>query len=351
MFSAFFACMAFIYVIMTQKKKFSSKWGVTIKRHVKYWTTRFGKIYVKHSWHQESNHMNSSSTCCVCLETLNASCSNESLTVQRCIVCGVAAHSTCCAYASFNCKAIMVEKLDMTHQWVEGWVSMEGVTNDFTTCMKCTRPCNESFFASSPIWRCMWCQRLIHVHCYEYLNDNSTKKCDLGPHKKHIVSPLCVKDLTRSSMNMKMNQHVILTVNKMISTISTILNEDINRFCSKKTSFQSKKKEIHLSSGSSQICSRSSNLHMQNLSTEYCSCKDAELLTKRRIISKPKRENLETSLASIQLAQKKYYLTNLPADGRPLLVFINKKSGPKQGTSLIRKFNMLLNPLQVITRS
>lgn len=45
---------------------------------------------------------------------------------------------------------------------------------------------------------------------------------------------------------------------------------------------------------------------------------------------------------------RKYELVDLPQDSRPLLVFINGKSGGRNGPSLRRRLNMLLNPIQVI---
>jgi diacylglycerol kinase (ATP) len=46
--------------------------------------------------------------------------------------------------------------------------------------------------------------------------------------------------------------------------------------------------------------------------------------------------------------KRKYELVDLPQDSRPLLVFINGKSGGRNGPSLRRRLNMLLNPVQVI---
>jgi len=44
----------------------------------------------------------------------------------------------------------------------------------------------------------------------------------------------------------------------------------------------------------------------------------------------------------------KYALSELPADARPLLVFINKRSGAQRGDSLKHKLHFLLNPVQVM---
>jgi diacylglycerol kinase (ATP) len=44
----------------------------------------------------------------------------------------------------------------------------------------------------------------------------------------------------------------------------------------------------------------------------------------------------------------KYALSELPADSRPLLVFINKRSGAQRGDLLKHKLHFLLNPVQVM---
>jgi hypothetical protein len=41
-------------------------------------------------------------------------------------------------------------------------------------------------------------------------------------------------------------------------------------------------------------------------------------------------------------------LSDLPADARPLLVFINKRRGAQRGDSLKHRLHSLLNPVQVL---
>ena len=49
-----------------------------------------------------------------------------------------------------------------------------------------------------------------------------------------------------------------------------------------------------------------------------------------------------------ELQWQDYRIENMPSRTKPLLVFVNTKSGPMLGLALRRKFLRLLNPLQVI---
>ncbi|KAJ3703549.1 hypothetical protein LUZ61_007254 [Rhynchospora tenuis] len=59
------------------------------------------------------------------------------------------------------------------------------------------------------------------------------------------------------------------------------------------------------------------------------------------------RRNKRKNSCFVNAERKKYEIVNLQSDVRPLLVFINAKSGAQHGSSLRRKLNTLLNPIQV----
>ncbi|KAM0043990.1 putative diacylglycerol kinase (ATP) [Helianthus debilis subsp. tardiflorus] len=69
-------------------------------------------------------------------------------------------------------------------------------------------------------------------------------------------------------------------------------------------------------------------------------------LSFKRSISNSQRD--ESYLVGMK---QKYELTDLGPDARPLLVFINKKSGAQRGDSLRLRMNILLNPVQVFELS
>ena len=63
----------------------------------------------------------------------------------------------------------------------------------------CEEPCSGSFLGASSIWHCMWCQRLVHIESHANMATDSDDICDLGPYKRLILSPLCVKYLDKKT--------------------------------------------------------------------------------------------------------------------------------------------------------
>jgi diacylglycerol kinase (ATP) len=58
------------------------------------------------------------------------------------------------------------------------------------------------------------------------------------------------------------------------------------------------------------------------------------------------RSNVQHENSHVQNNQK-YEIINVLSDSRPLLVFINKRSGAQSGDSLRQRLQILLNPVQV----
>ncbi|KAF2596394.1 hypothetical protein F2Q68_00007165 [Brassica cretica] len=209
-------------------------------------------LVAPHRWELHSSSPAKNLNCCVCLKsTIVASESS----IHRCTICGAAAHFSCSPSAPKDCKCVsMVGYKHVVHQWTEN----ADQTDDSSFCSYCNESCSSSFLEGSPIWCCLWCQRLVHADCRSSNMSNETGDvCDLGPLRRLILCPLYVKELTLNPCGWLFSR----------------IRHGANKL--------------------------------------------------------------------------KYELADLPSDARPLLVFINRKSGSQRGDSLLQRLNLLLNPVQV----
>lgn len=211
---------------------------------------------------------------------------------------------------------------------------------------------------SSPIWCCLWCQRLVHVDCHNNMSNETGDICDLGPFRRLILSPLYVKEL-----NHTLAGGILSSITHGANEIASQVRASI-RSQSKKYKHGNEPSVDPVDSGSTGDTSSESmadahkTVHSSNRVEENCNggtnvgdhYQDGEL--DRKIESKPsfKRSgsiNQKDESQILQLKQK-YELIDMPPDARPLLVFINKKSGAQRGDSLRQRLNLLLNPVQVL---
>jgi len=193
----------------------------------------------------------------------------------------------------------------------------------------------------------MWCQRLVHVDCQSAMAAETGDICDLGPFKRLILSPLFVRTISKPGGILS---SITQGANELASTVRVHLgsrsrkvkhhkgmssesaHDDSNDDSSSETTLNSnqKAKESKATGGSAQRSAE--NEH-------YSSESDG-----REFVSEPKRLSSDET-AGVKL---KYALSELPADARPLLVFINERSGAQRGDSLKHKLHFLLNPVQVM---
>ncbi|CDY14023.1 BnaC02g01400D [Brassica napus] len=266
MFSCFVAALVGIltiaYTAFQWRRNINLSWTKAIARSKKNPKARHKTPVAPHSWELHSISRAKNLNCCVCLKSMSPSqtiVASETF-VHRCTICGAAAHFSCSSSAPKDCKCVsMVGYEHVVHQWAVRWTEGADQTDDSSFCSYCDESCSSSFLGGSPIWCCLWCQRLVHVDCHSNMSSETGDVCDLGPLRRLILCPLYVKELTRNPSG------------GFLSTITHGANE----------------------------------------------------------------------LAST------YELADLPSDARPLLVFINKKSGAQRGDSLRQRLNLLLNPVQV----
>lgn len=321
-----------------------------------------------HTWYLESGSRGKSLNCCVCLKSVSSSqtlgpmVASDSF-IHRCRICGAAAHLSCSSKAHRDCKCVsMAGYTRVLHLWAIRWTEVVDQPDEISFCSHCEEPCSASFLGGSPIWSCLWCQRLVHVDCHSSLYSETGDVCDLGPFRRLILSPLQVKELRLSSSGGILSS-ITHGANEIASTVRASIRNQ-----SKKTK-QGSEVPVDSSNGSigesptesttdANLANDSSNKteenYIGNTKTEGTTQhQDGDVVQKlgRKLSFKRSLSNIQRDESHIAGMKQKYELTDLGPDARPLLVFINKKSGAQRGDSLRLRMNILLNPVQVFELS
>ncbi|CAI9284018.1 unnamed protein product [Lactuca saligna] len=263
-----------------------------------------------HTWYLESGSRGKNLNCCVCLKSVSSSqtlgpmVASDSF-IHRCRICGAAAHLSCSSKAHRD----SIVKSPVVLLFLEG-----------------------------------------HQYGVAY-----------GVSVWLIVSPLHVKELRRSSSG-----GILSSITHGANEIASSVRASI-RNQSKKT-----KKEnevpVDISNGSVEEASTESTTDINiangaskenyngntNTNTEVTSQQqDGDVVNKfgRKLSFKRNISSSQRDESHIVGMKQKYELTDMGPDSRPLLVFINKKSGAQRGDSLRLRMNILLNPVQVFELS
>lgn len=179
--------------------------------------------------------------------------------------------------------------------------------------------------------------------------------CDLGFYKRLVLSPLCVKDLGNKIVTGGLLSSITQGANEFASSVQGQIRK--RRRKSKRGNDYSLGNAM--SNGILDTCRHSTEDSHQELNgitgekiSNGCgnardSYHDDENSRGEGIKEGQTKCASENQSSGLQGMKQQYELVNLPSDSRPLLVFINKKSGAQHGLSLRRRLNILLNPMQV----
>lgn len=336
-----------IYVLLKWQRKTSLNWvkaAAVAKKQV------WEKLKVPlshHTWIEDYAYCVQPSTCSVCLSSLvsphNLSTKAASHSpVHRCSICGITAHFRCSQFAAKDCKCVAQAGLShVRHHWSERWTNLDENPEMSAFCFYCDEPCGVPFLDASPTWYCLWCQRLIHVKCHAKMSEESGDICDLGPLRRLILSPLYVKDVEAETKGSAM----LSSLAEKMNTNGHIRrkrhrNKHGNDLINGKVQGSSAAKRALEYVIRSLVALKLSNSEKNNGYSVKCNKLGGRKGSQNRLAWN-NQENI------ILGRSKKYALVDLPQDARPLLVFINTKSGAQNGPALRRRLNMLLNPVQV----
>ncbi|KAJ7945148.1 Diacylglycerol kinase [Quillaja saponaria] len=348
-----FGLLAVIYALLKWQRRTSLNWVKAAARAKKKVWKKLKVPLSHHTWFEDFTNVEHLSTCCVCLTSLvpaqNLGTAVSWRTpIHRCSVCGVAAHFFCSQFAAKDCKCVAQAVFsNVRHHWSERWVNEVDNPETSAFCFYCDEPCGVPFLNASPTWHCLWCQHLIHVKCHTKMTRESGDVCDLGPLRRLILSPLCVKEVDE-----------VVTGRRRFSSITEeILTSSVSG------QFRKRRNRSKHGNGRS-VNGKAQNASVTDTALEY-------VLNGLTGLKRSRSENLDITKDGRAVGSKgthnglmqgkgrtstfsqfkKYRLVDLPCDARPLLVFINARSGGQIGPSLRRRLNMLLNPIQIFELS
>lgn len=345
-----FGFLAAIYAFFRWQRKASLNWVKAAARAKKKARNKLNVPVSDHRWIDGFADSGQPSTCSVCLNSLESPPSFSGMKkilpcpAKRCSVCGVATHHRCWQFAAKDCKCVAQAGVltHLQHHWSERWINTDDNSEISAFCFYCDEPCGIPILDASPMWHCLWCQRLIHVRCHTKMSEESGDVCDLGALRRVILSPLCVKEVEAESGGGGILSSI---PEKMIP--SSVCGQIRRRRT------RNKNGKIHSLNGKLENKASVAKAAVRYVLNGLIGSKKLNGKIHNDRVSKDNNGLLGEN--EIQNGHRvgsccqatKYSIMDLPRDARPLLVFINTKSGAQNGTSLKRRLNILLNPVQV----
>ncbi|XP_028753744.1 diacylglycerol kinase 1 [Neltuma alba] len=368
--AALVGILTIAYTAFQWRRNINLSWMKAIARSKKNPKARHKVPVAPHNWVLESVSRGKSLNCCVCLKSLSPSqtlgpmLASESF-LHQCSICGAAAHLSCSPNAPKDCKCVsMIGYERVMHQWAVRWTDVADQPDEGSFCSYCEEPCGGSFLGGSPIWCCLWCQRLVHVDCHTSMSNETGDICDLGPFRRLILSPLYVKKLNRNLPGGFLSS-ITHGANEIASSVRASIRNQSKRYKhGNEPSNETGNGEAACEMSTETIGAVHTKVNGRHEMDENCNGhvnkefqhQDGDVIPiNSKLDKKPSfgrsSPNSQKDESHALAVKQQYELIDLPPDARPLLVFLNKKSGAQRGDSLRTRLNILLNPVQVFELS
>ena len=291
--------------------------------------------------------------CYVCHEVIRPT-KGENL-VLCCEVCGVAVHPTCNKLRS-DCKRCVSKAPSetMKHHFVLTCSAAEPER----LCFVCQELCGG--VGVRPIFRCVWCQELAHFDCI--MEPMKTSSGDMKTTRQQTSGRL-FKVASENGLHKRHNSlhKRSESLESLTETMRTSLNGDSSHAIVSESSHLANSCEQIWAHG---ICSmgRHNRLVIPPQAITVTAEADRRFHLGWGHATKVERQLTPISLSLYRSTDKflsgQYWIesggitfSDLPAGSRPLLVFINPASGPREGDDMVRRLRAVLNPVQVVVLS
>ncbi len=249
----------------------------------------------------------------------------------------------------------------MAHHWVsapEGWdeAGEDAGAPVSAKCLVCRTPCRgAALLAPEPLYRCVWCAAHAHGACVAAAVRAAAQPgkaaaadaaaasaagarqwCTLGPYRHMIVPPVYVRELPRpegsageparaaAGLSWRDSQEIVSKAMQKAAQLRRRARRKLGKLQARSTDGAAG------AGGGGSGGSSSATLADADAAADAADPAAAA-----------------AAAAPLRPPAACYELLRLPAEARPLLVFVNRRSGPQAGGTLLRRLRQALNPLQV----
>lgn len=333
-----------------------------------------------HSWGAQlaSGAEGTALECGVCYEVLEP----EEAHVRVCSVCRMTVHEKCVEHATSGCKRLALRATRqppppgplprvpsgpgdlvvaatsprassgepsgsasaqqhwrrIAHHWFEiPENAAEQLLEATTRCLFCREPCDKRFLTPHLYFGCLWCQHVAHAECLTASTgalrgrgnaaDGEVPWCPLGQFRRMLVPPVYVRECAPQPQADDAEQPSTSSGARGDSLYARMPVSPLKSAVDRAKAMQASLRKR----------ARNKQGHRRGLSGEDIG----------RVYSASGELRALDGKRDIRTLAERFEVLPLPAESRPVLIFVNLRSGPQEGAALLAKLRQVLNPLQV----